>query len=404
MNGIVSVFYLALFALVGGCSLYGSGSQAECNTLADCNPGKECGTLIRCVDGKCDPNLTTDLPCQQTCTQDSDCPSDMHCRIQPDDKNECVADGTCLDVSECQGLPHDDCRGAFECKSGRCEYTCSDMTSCKIDSECVKVPADCCGCELAGGEAAVNVDSRQAYLDELNAMCAMIDIKCEQYDTCTDWPAVCDGGHCKTLSEKCGCGDDWDPVCSGTGAAWATFGSPCEAECVDRDWYYHGRCECQMFCDGGPCMRGVCATNGATYYCGEAEAECNGQQVWYPGSCNHDCEMCMMLGRPSIPACDQDFCDQQDICFAECHDLDWWHEGRCLAGEGNMCAGYGGPPCESDDLFCLMKDDFPDAAGVCIALGHCLEAAHCERQPLDHIECVGSWFCQNHACEWICVP
>jgi hypothetical protein len=468
---------VACLSLVSGCASYGNGEEPECYSLADCNPGKECGLMVKCVDKKCQAGQTIDLPCEQACTQDTDCPEDMHCRIEAGGGGECVADGTCVDVSECLGLPHYTCVGDFECVNGMCNYNCEDLTSCnqdadcvladkdcccgstaddyiavrqdklsewisreecalvdcpeiacvlpeglsavcvnsecttelegdwyscQEDSDCVKVDGFCCGCENGSLEAAVNRDYQAAYERDLADFCARADYMCPLYNACTDWPAVCDQGKCKTLREKCNCGDEWDPVCNGTGAKWTVFGSECEAECVDLDWHYHGRCECQMDCGAGPCFRGWCATNDQTYYCGAGEAECNGQQIKYQGACEPDCEICLMLGRPSIPVCDQDFCDQSDMCLAECHDLDWWHEGLCLEGEGAVCGGSEGIACLSDDLFCLIEEPMPGATGACIVLGQCLQASDCNTQPLAHDECEGYWTCSGHACIWEC--
>ena len=113
-------------AMAGGCATYGgNGEEPECFTLADCNPGKECGEMIKCDEGKCDANQTENLPCEQSCASDQDCPANMHCRA-----GECVADGTCADVAECLGQPHDDCVGSFSCTGGACKWECSDLTSC----------------------------------------------------------------------------------------------------------------------------------------------------------------------------------------------------------------------------------------------------------------------------------
>ncbi|MFC1655040.1 hypothetical protein ACFL2F_04470 [Myxococcota bacterium] len=459
-------------ALVGGCAEYGGNGGPECYTLAECNPGKECGEMIKCVDGKCDPGQTENLPCQQVCASDQDCPAGMHCRT-----DVCVADGTCAEVSECLGLPHDACVGSFACKSGLCQWECSDITSCSqhadcvladkgcccgfdvedyisiredkvsewrqreecqdvdcpavacsipesieavcqqghcsvgtknsdwyacdTDSDCVKVAADCCGCQNGGGEKAVNKNSEEAYLKELNDFCAVVDVKCDSYDTCTTWNAVCHQGLCTTLDVKCGCEDDWDPVCGGTGGLMYTFGSECEADCVEMPWHYHGNCNCAMDCDGGLGSQ-VCANNGQSYWCGEWEAQCNGQTVHYPGECSADCDMCDMLGRPSIPVCGEDFRYYPDMCYAECHGLGWWHQGECLTGEGAWCGGIMGQPCESSELFCLLPAGCMDCTGSCIALGSCMQAEDCIGQPLVGDDCEGSWACPNHVCNWVC--
>jgi hypothetical protein len=469
-----SCFVMAVtLTLAVDCAEYGGNNQGPgCYTLADCNPGKECGEMVKCIGGKCDPGQIENLPCRQACATDQDCPAGMHCRV-----DVCVADGTCADVSECRSVPHDDCVGSFTCKNGLCRYECVDLTSCsrdadcvladkgcccgfmavdyvavrqdklsewrgreecqgvdcpaiacqipesieavcrqgectvktknddwyacEADSDCVKVAADCCGCQNGGGEKAVNRDFEESYLKELNDLCAVVDVKCESYDTCTTWGAVCHQGLCATLREKCACGNVWDPVCGGTGAMMFTFGSECEADCVEMPWHYHGNCNCMADCDGGLGMQ-VCAYNGQSYWCGEWEAQCNGQTVHYPGECKEECEICDMLGRPSIPVCGEDFLYYSDMCYAECHDLQWWHQGECLPGEGQWCGGIMGQACESADLFCLLPPGCLDCTGACIALGSCLQAEDCIGQPLVADDCEGHWTCAAHTCNWVC--
>lgn len=473
------MFWMAMSAWVaGGCSTYGSGEQ-KCSSLADCNPDKECGEMIRCVDGRCDPDAVLELPCEQACTSDRDCPAGMHCRGALDGQGVCVADGTCMDAAECLGQPRGECLGTFTCREGACVYQCLDVTSCSRDDDCmladracccgsrpedyvsvsredlstwtdraecggifcpeiacnvpediravceqgactvvggeiewtvctedeqcVKVPArDCCGCAGGGGEQAVNREFEQTYLDDLQEFCATVDPFCPGYDACTDWPAVCHQGHCRVLRDACGCEGPWDPVCGGTGARMMTFGSACEAECVDIPWHYHGRCDCQMLCDCDVCGCAVCAENGVTYPCGGTEVQCNGQSVAYQGECAPGCEQCALIGRPAIPVCDQDFCSRSDLCYVECRGRDWWHQGACQPGEGARCGTIAGIPCESESLYCLPEQNVPDAAGVCIQLGACREAEHCTGQPLAHDGCVGTWTCQDHACVWEC--
>jgi hypothetical protein len=458
-------------ALVSGCAKHSSKDQEpDCYTLADCNPSKECGEMVKCIAGKCNPEHTENLPCQQACATDADCPANMHCRV-----DVCMVDGTCANVSECEGLPHANCLGAFECNNGLCKYECADLTACsqsaecvltdkgcccgsdpldyvainedmlsdwlgreecrdvmcpaiacevpdsieavceagectvapkntdwydcETDSDCVKVARDCCDCKNGGREKAVNQDSEEAYLQELNDFCVLVDIDCADYDTCTSWEAVCHQGLCTTLSEKCDCEDTWDPVCGGTGGMMYTFGSECEADCVEMPWHYHGNCNCMVDCGLG--MQ-VCADNGQTYWCSDWEAQCNGQTVHYPGDCRQECDICDTFDRPFIQVCGEDFRTFPDMCFTECHDLAWWHQGECLPGEGALCGGMMGDACVSEALFCLTPQGCMDCTGSCIALGACMQPDNCIGQPLNVDDCEGKWTCAEHTCAWIC--
>ncbi len=144
--------------LAPACSFYRSTDDPQgCQSQADCNPGKTCGDMIQCVDGECDPDMVVELPCDQGCDTDADCPGGMHCR-HVGAEGECVADGTCADVSECLDLPHDnDCVGAWVCRDGWCEYDCGDIGSCDSDADCAVVTEQCCGCYDSRNETYIGV-------------------------------------------------------------------------------------------------------------------------------------------------------------------------------------------------------------------------------------------------------
>jgi hypothetical protein len=274
-----------LCCLAASCASYGNGHEPEaCSTMAHCNPGKDCGDLVQCIDGECDPEQTKNLPCEQPCQSNQDCTVDMHCR-----DGVCVADGTCVDVSECLHLPCPDidCVGGYTCQDGICVFECmseDDRYSCKLDSDCTRVQAFCCECQYGVPEIGINRDFEDEYMSELMEFCARADYHCPGYNACTDHQAVCHQGRCTMIYERCGCEETWDPVCMGSQAAgvWVTVRNECVADCQGIEWDYHGRCDCAVECFiADP----VCAENGVTYWCGEPEANCNGHAVDYAGEC-----------------------------------------------------------------------------------------------------------------------
>lgn len=313
-----------------------------CQTAADCNPVKTCGQLVDCVAGLCDSSKTVFVPCPQACARDEDC---------------------------------------------------------------VRVSSDCCPCELGGPETAVAASNLSEYNAERDRRCANVDPQCPGYDACTDRPAQCQGGVCLLLGEGCRCADSWSPVCVSSipgmpmGTPW-TFPSPCQAACAGLEYFYPGRCDCQRDC---AVADPVCSSNGATYACGTAEAECNGQTVRYPGECSPACDACEALARPWRPACGADFRTYPDECLAECQSQPVWHHGECLPGEGDRCGGLVAKPCPDETLFCInLRPGCMDCPGVCLSPGSCYENSHCDLQPLEPGECKGAFECQDHACVWVC--
>jgi hypothetical protein len=468
-------FWIGLILAAAGCASY-SNTGDSCVSQADCNPGKTCGDLVACLDGKCNPSQTLHIPCNQSCESDAGCPQGSHCRLGDGGPGTCVLDGTCVDAFECLDLPHDDCLGSFACAKGLCEYTCVDFTSCSLDSECtladkgcccgftsadyiavrkdrlddwrarpecqgvgcpdiacqvpdglfavchqgqctveggqvpdwfscaagdacLKVNADCCGCQDGGGELAINAKAYNDYLAALEVQCALVGACLPAPSHCTEERTTsCVAGKCTFLGDTCGCPQNWSPVCADT----IIFPNECHATCAGLKPEYFGRCDCAVDCFmADP----VCAENHVTYGCGKSEAECSDQAVLYPGACSEACDNCLLIGRIPIPVCAEDFKSYPDVCFAECQGKKWWHTGECLAGEGSQCGGQVGGPCPDETtLFCVyLNPGCLACPGVCVERPHCLEASHCDGLPATD-PCPGSWGCVDHACVWQCGP
>lgn len=48
----------------------------------------------------------------------------------------------------------------------------SDFFSCQIDSDCVMVKADCCGCNQGGKQQAINIKYKDTWNANMNTLCA----------------------------------------------------------------------------------------------------------------------------------------------------------------------------------------------------------------------------------------
>jgi hypothetical protein len=123
--------------LLSACAYYPSRHfPDECAADAECNIGRTCGEMVRCVEGECDESDTYEIPCSPP-------------------------DGTW-----------------YVCKDGKCvlEYDPQLLDACTADEDCVKVPSNCpsCRCEDGYEEKSINKNFRQPYLDELERQCALV--------------------------------------------------------------------------------------------------------------------------------------------------------------------------------------------------------------------------------------
>ena len=132
-----SLVFLLSACLVTACAYYPSRHfPDECAADAECNIGRTCGEMIRCVEGECDESDTYEIPCSNACRSDSDCKTE-----------EPPPEGTW-----------------YVCKEGKCvlEYDQQLLDACSADEDCVKVPSNCpsCRCEDGYEEKAINKNFR----------------------------------------------------------------------------------------------------------------------------------------------------------------------------------------------------------------------------------------------------
>lgn len=93
----------------------------------------------------------------------------------------------------CDGGFKTDARGCLECE---CSTDRPPDGGCAVDADCVRVPADCCGCELGGQDTALPASEAAAYLDGLELSCGE-DAACPGVDACDPSQVPrCLGGAC----------------------------------------------------------------------------------------------------------------------------------------------------------------------------------------------------------------
>jgi hypothetical protein len=137
-----------------------------------------------------------DSPFAQAC-EDLDCPAPdpMVCgSLEP----RCGSDGTCALACRaitCELAPP--CSGGFAVDADgclACECATGLSPECVLDTDCVRVPADCCGCAQGGADTAVPGSLEQEHRDGLGCPPSPV---CPGVDVCDPTAVVtCAAGRC----------------------------------------------------------------------------------------------------------------------------------------------------------------------------------------------------------------
>jgi len=148
------------------------GSAAECAVDVDCTGGGasccECPSFAQSRASGWDDSCE-DVTCQAppTCSAAPAC-----------DQGQCVL--RCAEVVcdlECAGGFVADDLGCLTCA---CSASPLPPSECQVDADCVRVPADCCGCELGGADTAVPASGADTFTDGLgcsgNGTCPGVDV------------------------------------------------------------------------------------------------------------------------------------------------------------------------------------------------------------------------------------
>jgi hypothetical protein len=164
------------------------GAAAECQVAADCVLAAS--SCCECPSFAVPAGSGFDSGCEDVeCVPDGVCSAvEAAC-----DGGQCVmicspiiTDKTCEFgfATDDSGCLLDECAGASPNRSAECE----------IDTDCVEVPADCCGCGRGGADTAVPSGEADSFSDGLGCPA---DASCPEIDVCdpTELPR-CVGGSC----------------------------------------------------------------------------------------------------------------------------------------------------------------------------------------------------------------
>lgn len=111
----------------------------------------------------------------------------------------CSAEGTCKLACNAIACPGQACFDGFARDANgclTCECAMPDPNGCKLDDECVRTRADCCGCKLGGRDTAVRDVDQAAYDDGLGCSPSPA---CPGIDVCTADQPQCVQGRCELL-------------------------------------------------------------------------------------------------------------------------------------------------------------------------------------------------------------
>jgi hypothetical protein len=150
-----AVVSFAVAAAASSCSIHRKSELFECETTADCDPGRTCSEGLCVVPGgplpidagmsdasqacpsqctACAPGKVCVIDCALTsaCNSLVVCPTGFNCDIRCSQQNSCFAGINCLGAASCliQCTGRSSCRGVT-CGTGRCTLNCTGQTSCE---------------------------------------------------------------------------------------------------------------------------------------------------------------------------------------------------------------------------------------------------------------------------------
>jgi hypothetical protein len=111
----------------------------------------------------------------------------------------CTADGVCKLACAATACTQTTCADGYALDDNgclSCDCAMADPNGCRLDAECVRTRADCCGCKQGGVDTAVRASDQMAYDASLDCPPAPA---CPGIDVCTADEPQCVQGRCELL-------------------------------------------------------------------------------------------------------------------------------------------------------------------------------------------------------------
>jgi eight-cysteine-cluster-containing protein len=318
----------------------------------------------------------------------------------------------CNVASQCEGLPHIDCAGDWQCDAGQCVFRCGSVgDACAAAADCEGLPHDACvgAWDCLDGQCAwecANETPVGCHGDQdcpSGSHCSVSDGDCQTDPNCP----MCDVcyGHCVP---------DEAPQCLATGCSGEICATePMDSACIWLDWFAClDMTTCGPLADGtcgfaateafDACVQGIQCDADAdcpagyecpVYRCGEDDPSLPAERCTDAASfctpkhpspeCTEDADcppgqFCALT--PQCPPCDDGSfdcmgpCQLAGVCMPIEQPMQCQGDQDCPVGF--HCEYQGGcPPCECgpDDPNCACPMCMPPQFGECVPDSHCCE-------------------------------
>ncbi|MCP4447709.1 MAG: hypothetical protein GY811_20585 [Myxococcales bacterium] len=153
---------------------YGLGEPQQCTQASDCVLAAS--TCCECPSFAARMGEGYDAGCDAI---DCEAPTGLCPAVEATcDSGECIM--ICSPIQTDKTCAFGFIRDDAGCLTNECATPSMDLAECEIDTDCVQIPADCCGCAQGGEDRAALAEDAEALVDELacppSSACPEIDV------------------------------------------------------------------------------------------------------------------------------------------------------------------------------------------------------------------------------------